>query len=91
MARDILGLRSEQLEGGELLLEKFMSQGKITQALPSLVEIRERFLSEFATLDEPYKEISSHPPRFPVDYSPALQKLQQETIRQVREKELGES
>ena len=91
MAKDILGLRWEQFERGELLLERFMSQGKITKALPSLVEIRERFLGEFATLDASYKEISSHPPRFPVDYSPALRKLQQETIREVREKELGES
>jgi nicotinate phosphoribosyltransferase len=91
MEKDILGLRPEKHEGGQPLLEKFMNKGKIIQSLPSLPEIRERFLDEFARLASQYKEISSHPPRFPVEYSRALQQLQQETIRQVREKELGES
>lgn len=91
LSKDIIGLRGEQYEGSCQLLKKFMDQGKIISPLPTIQEIRQTFLDELDKLDEKYKKICPPLPRFPVNYSDQLQQLHQETVREVREKELGES
>jgi nicotinate phosphoribosyltransferase len=74
--RDIIGLRSENLSGAEALLKKVMDQGR-TVALPSLEASRSTFLEEFGRLPEAFKAICN-PTRYPVEFSPALQKLRAE-------------
>jgi nicotinate phosphoribosyltransferase len=90
LKKDVIGLRDDRLPG-EPLLQKVMSRGKITAKLPSLPEIRKRFLDEFARLDERYKAIDGAGPHFPVSYSPRLRRLQAKTARSVACRELGES
>jgi hypothetical protein len=68
-----------------------MSRGKISARLPSLPEIRKRFLDEFARLDDKYKVIDGKGPHFPVSFSPRLRRLQAKTVRSVARRELGES
>jgi hypothetical protein len=68
-----------------------MSRGKIMSRMPSLPEIRKRFLDEFAKLDERYKATEGRGPFFPVSFSPRLRRLQAKAIRAVKRRELGES
>jgi hypothetical protein len=68
-----------------------MSRGKIVLRMPSLPEIRKRFLDEFAELDERYKAIEGRAPFFPVSFSPRLRRLQAKAVRAIRRRELGES
>jgi nicotinate phosphoribosyltransferase len=91
MEKDVIGLREENLEGGEPLLEKVMEEGRIISSPPPLSQIQEIFLSEFSRLDDKYKEIRGESPLFPVEHSPRLKRLQAQIVQKVREKELGES
>lgn len=90
LKKDVIGLRDDRLPG-ESLLQKVMSRGKITVKLPSLPEIRKRFLDEFSRLDEKYKGIDGSGPHFPVSFSPRLRRLQAKTARSIARRELGES
>lgn len=90
LKKDVIGLRDDRLPG-EPLLQKVMSRGKFVSRLPSLPEIRKRFLDEFAKLDEKYKAIEGRGPFFPVSFSPRLRRLQSKAVRAVTRRELGES
>ena len=90
LKKDIIGLRDDRLPG-EPLLQKVMSRGKIAARMPSLPELRKRFLDEFAKLDERYKAIEGRGPFFPVSFSPRLRRLQSKAVRAVIRRELGES
>jgi nicotinate phosphoribosyltransferase len=90
LKKDVIGLRDDRLPG-EPLLQRCMSRGKISARLPSLPEIRKRFLDEFARLDDKYKVIDGKGPHFPVSFSPRLRRLQAKTVRSVARRELGES
>jgi nicotinate phosphoribosyltransferase len=90
LKKDIIGLRDDRLPG-EPLLQKVMSRGKIAARMPSLPELRKRFLDEFAKLDERYKAIEGRGPFFPVSFSPRLRRLQAKVARTVTRRELGES
>lgn len=72
--RDIVALDSERLPGGEPLLETMMTDGRRTRPAPGLSEIRERFNRDFGQLPEHYRRLR-RPPRYPVTFSPALQRL----------------
>ena len=72
--RDVVTLQDEDLPGGETLLETVMEDGRKTRAAPSLAEVRERFSNDFVLLDDHFKQLYN-PPRYPVTYSPALQRL----------------
>ncbi len=72
--RDIVALDTERLPGGEPLLETVMIDGRRTRPAPSLSEIRERFNRDFGQLPEHYRRLR-RPPRYPVAFSPALQRL----------------
>jgi len=89
LAKDFIALRDEELPG-EPLLQMLMEKGKRLQPVESLPEIQERFLEEFARLDDACKAIGN-PREYPVELGPALHKLQEEVIEKTRKKELGES
>ena len=72
--RDVVALKDEHLPGGESLLETVMEGGRKTRRALSLDEMRERFDSDFARLDDHFKQLHN-PPRYAVTYSPALQRL----------------
>ncbi len=89
MIGDTIGLRAETLNG-KPLLECMMRDGKSLAAPEPLALVRERFLSEFESLAEPYKSIKN-PETYPVRLSPMLEAAQKKTVREIRKKELGES
>jgi nicotinate phosphoribosyltransferase len=82
LQKDIIALRDEQIPNAEPLLEKVMAQGKITVAARSLEKIRESFLEQFNHLSEASKTVH-RPALYPVEVSPSLLQLRQETERQV--------
>jgi nicotinate phosphoribosyltransferase len=86
---DVIALR-EDIMDGETMLKPVMKKGEITADLPSLSEIRDRFLEEFLKLPEKYKSLRN-PKEFPVHLSPNMKAMQKKTEMNVREKELGES
>jgi len=99
MHHDIIALHQEMIDGGEPLLEPVMTDGKALSPLPRISEIRERFLEEFARLDDCYKAIYD-PSTYPIEVSARLQSLKHEIEGQVvavemkpvrRGRELGES
>lgn len=89
LKKDVIGLRDDRLPG-EPVLQKVMSRGKIVCRMPSLPEIRKRFLDEFARLDEKYKAVEAGGSFFPVSFSPRLRRLQAKAVRAVTRRELGE-
>jgi nicotinate phosphoribosyltransferase len=90
LKKDVIGLRDDRLPG-EPLLQKVMGRGKIAARLPSLPEIRQRFLDDFSRLDEKFKTAAVSGLLFPVSFSPRLRRLQAKAARSVRRRELGES
>jgi nicotinate phosphoribosyltransferase len=90
LKKDVIGLRDDRLPG-EPLLQKVMSRGKILSRMPSLPEIRKKFLDEFAKLGERYKAVEGRRPFFPVIFSPRLRRLQAKASRTITRRELGES
>lgn len=87
--RDVIALREEKIEG-EPLLRQVMKGGARLQSREPLAEIRERFLEEFARLDQSYKSLKN-PRMYPVELGPGLEDLQGRVTHEVRERELGES
>jgi nicotinate phosphoribosyltransferase len=90
LKKDVIGLRDDRLPG-EPLLQKVMSRGKILSGMPSLPEIRKKFIDEFAKLGERNKALEGHSPFFPVSFSPRLRRHQAKAARSVARRELGES
>jgi nicotinate phosphoribosyltransferase len=87
-AHDVIGRADETASGGEPLLAEVMRDGKRLAPNPSLEELRGRFAQEFAHLPERCKALRS-PERYEVRISPALERLQEEVTRQIRERELA--
>jgi nicotinate phosphoribosyltransferase len=85
LAKDVIGLADESFDA-EALLETVMQDGKIKGVYPTLNHIRDRFHAEFALLDEKIKAVRA-PASYPVEISPGLQRLRDETIRRVRRRE----
>lgn len=73
LARDVIGLREEQLPG-EPLLKEIMRGGKVVSPCPALSEMREGFASEFAALPGGCKAIRNPIP-YSVEFSPRLKAL----------------
>ena len=86
LKNDVIALADEALDGGEALLDTVMDGGKVSGRRPTLKEIRERFRAEFALLDEKVKAVRA-PAAYPVEISPGLQRLRDETIRRIRASE----
>ena len=72
---DIIGTREENINQAGPLLQKVMENGKILNPLPTLENIRSRFLKNFSCLPEDYKSLSSKK-NYPVSLSPGLKSLQ---------------
>ncbi len=89
LLRDIIGLRNEKTDGSPLL-KTVMKNGKRQNPSESLEIIRERFQKEFNALDDDFKTLKN-PKLFPVEISCGLEKLQNQVVHEVMEKELGES
>ena len=84
---DVIALKDEEL-AGEKMLRTVMRDGKTVSRPDSLAEIRERFRHEFERLDPACKAIRA-PARYPVELSEKLKRLQEETIEETKERELG--
>jgi nicotinate phosphoribosyltransferase len=80
--KDIIALRRESLPGGVPLLRNFIEKGKVRISYPTLQEIRESFLEEFARLNDKVKTIRK-PAIYPVELSPQLSALKDEMEREV--------
>lgn len=89
LEKDIIGLRGVKMEG-ETLLKPAMKNGERLQPPESLDDIRQRFEDEFSRLGDDVKAIKNPAP-FAVEISPDLEKLQNQVVHRVVEKELGES
>jgi nicotinate phosphoribosyltransferase len=83
LRKDVIALADEPFDGGEALLETVMEGGKVIGRRPALKEIRDRFRAEFGLLDEKIKEVRA-PATYPVEISPGLARLRDETIRRIR-------
>jgi len=73
---DTIGLAGEQLEGQVPLLRTMMFEGKMTEPLPSLEDIRSRFRKNLSELGEDYKSLHEKK-TCPVLISKKLQELQE--------------
>jgi len=82
--KDIIGLRDDDIEGSEALLQKVMSRGKADAKQPLLPQIQERFLEEFFRLDEKYRSLDRTEEEYPVELSPRLEELQSRLVRQFK-------
>ncbi len=80
-ARDIIGLRDEQLSG-EALLKEVLRDGRRVPADPSLVDLRKVFAAEWAALPEAVKALRD-PSRFPVESSDRLEALRTATAAKI--------
>jgi nicotinate phosphoribosyltransferase len=81
LARDIIGLRNEQLSGEPLLKEVLRDGGRVL-ADPSLAELREVFAADWAVLPATIKALRD-PSRFPVELSEQLEALSAETALRI--------
>ncbi len=86
IAGDTIGLREERCEG-EPLLVPVMTGGKRLLATEPLPKIQDRFKSEFAALEERYKDLEARE-RVPVGTSTELTVLNEQAEQKVRETEL---
>jgi nicotinate phosphoribosyltransferase len=84
LGSDVIGLRTDNIAGAEPLLARVMDRGKALR-LANLEEIRLTLLEEFKRLPDPVKAIHN-PARYPVEFSPALQKLRAEVESNVANK-----
>jgi nicotinate phosphoribosyltransferase len=82
LAKDIVGLRDEQVSRAEPLLQKVMENGKTTAVSSSLEDLRAAFREEFGRLPEPVKAITQ-PAEYPVEFTPPLRALRQQIERKV--------
>lgn len=87
--RDIIALKDEPLLG-DPLLAPVMVDGSRMHRRESLPEVRDRFLEEFSLLDESCKALKN-PREYPLFLGPGLERLQEEVVHRVIQKELGES
>ncbi len=89
--KDVIALLGEDAPAKRAapLLEDVMSEGARTVDPPPLDQLREQLAGELERLPSRYKALRGAP-RYPVEISPHLKKLQQEVVRELRDKELGE-
>jgi len=91
LKRDIIGLRDDEIKGGEPLLKQVMKRGKTAFKMPSLPEVQKVFFDEFFKLDERFKSLKEGIREYPVHLSPRLKRLQARVIHKLKKQELGES
>lgn len=82
LARDIIGLREENL-AGEGLLKEHLRAGMRVTPYPSLMESRSLFAEEFTALPRGVKMIRDPNP-YPVDFSAGLNTLRQQATNSIQ-------
>jgi nicotinate phosphoribosyltransferase len=80
--KDIIGLRDEDVTGGEALLTKVMEKGKTTVTLATLDQSRSILAKELEQLDEKTKVIRN-PVHYCVEFTPKLARLREEIDRKL--------
>ncbi len=85
--KDVIALADEPAEG-EPMLKKVMEQGKLTDKLPSLEEIRVFAAENLAQLPQKFKALTNAP-SYPVELSEKLQNLVEELKLKITEKEIN--
>ena len=94
--RDLIGLREESVdavahEAGVAteriapLLRPVMTQGRVLQPLPTLLDSRARFLTDFTHLPPAIRTLRPEVP-YSVNLTGTLSQMQQETVAQVQQK-----
>lgn len=91
LKRDVIGLREDKLEGGEPLLNRVMTRGKVISEFSDLFHIQKVFLDEFSKLDFKLKSLEKKETEYRVSLSPKLKSLQSRIVNTIKAKELGES
>jgi len=91
LKRDIIGLREDKLEGGEPLLNRVMTRGKVISEFSDLFHIQKIFLDEFSKLDFKLKSLEKKETEYRVNLSPKLKSLQSKIVNTLKATELGES
>ncbi|MCK4495969.1 MAG: nicotinate phosphoribosyltransferase, partial [Candidatus Aminicenantes bacterium] len=91
LKRDVIGLREDKLEGGEPLLNRVMTRGKVISEFSDLFRIQKIFLDEFSKLDFKLKSLEKKETEYRVSLSPRLKSLQSRIVNMLKAKELGES
>ncbi|TET23136.1 MAG: nicotinate phosphoribosyltransferase, partial [Candidatus Aminicenantes bacterium] len=91
LKRDVIGLREDKLEGGEPLLNRVMTRGKVISEFSDLFRIQKIFLDEFSKLDFKLKSLEKKETEYRVSLSPRLKSLQSRIVNTLKAKELGES
>ena len=86
-AKDVLALHDEPA-GGEPLLEQWMEGGRLIRSLPMVAEIRSRAEQQLAALPGPVRRLR-RPARYPVEPSPALQRLTRQVAARSRARSAG--
>lgn len=85
--KDVIALADERADG-EPLLVKVMENGKLTQKLPTLNEIRAKATENLSELPDKYK-ILTNAPTYPVELSKNLASLVETLKRQLTIKEIN--
>jgi len=91
LKRDVIGLREDKLEGGEPLLNRVMTRGKVISEFSDLFHIQKVFLDEFSKLDFKLKSLEKKETEYRVSLSPKLKSLQSRIVNTIKAKELRES
>jgi nicotinate phosphoribosyltransferase len=90
-ALDVIGLEDEEMPGGRPLLAKVMADGRRTletDPLEELAAARDRFRRALDRIPERYRSLSPAPP-FPVEWSPRLRELAEQTRSELAEEDAG--
>ena len=82
LEKDIIGLRTERIGSTEALLRKVMEEGKVAVTLPTLSESRTGLAKELERLPDLTNPIRN-PVLYPVEFSPALARMLEETERKL--------
>lgn len=85
--RDIITLDDEIVDGGQMLLETIVRDGKITCKRPSLYDIRQNASLNFSKLPNVFKTLEGAPV-YPVEFSTKLIELRTKIVEKIKREEI---
>jgi nicotinate phosphoribosyltransferase len=85
IAKDIIALHDEEVEGMPLLV-KVMEHGEMVYQMPTLAQIRKNASENLSKLPEKYKRLRGAA-RYPVALSPRLKRIRRDLISELRKAE----
>jgi nicotinate phosphoribosyltransferase len=86
-AKDIIGLRDEDVPG-EILLGEIMRDGRASSNSPTLAEMREKLAADLDSLADGVKAIRE-PNRYTVEFSSKLEALREKSMKAALEKNIA--